>query len=84
MPWIYSMKKDIKRVLEQDDVDLILNAVDATNLERNLYLTNQLMEFNKPIIMSFNMMISLKRGLDIDCEKLGKELELLFFPYQLN
>ena len=62
LPGIYAMdtysneEKISREFLEQDDVDLILNVVDATNLERNLYLTTQLMEFNKPIIILLNMM----------------------------
>lgn len=87
LPGIYAMdtysneEKISREFLEQDDVDLILNVVDATNLERNLYLTTQLMEFNKPIIILLNMMdIAKKRGLDIDCEKLGKELGVTVLP----
>lgn len=87
LPGIYAMdtfsneEKISREFLEQDDVDVILNVVDATNLERNLYLTTQLMEFNKPIIILLNMMdIAKKRGLDIDCEKLGRELGVTVLP----
>jgi len=87
LPGIYAMdtfsneEKISRQYLEQDDVDVILNVVDATNLERNLYLTTQLMEFNKPIIILLNMMdIAKKRGVDIDCQKLGKELGVTVLP----
>ena len=58
LPGIYAMdtfsneEKVAKNFLEQDDVDLILNIVDASNLDRNLYLTTQLKQFNKPIILA--------------------------------
>ena len=56
LPGIYAMdtfsneEKVSKRFLESGDVDLILNIVDASSLDRNLYLTTQLMQYNKPII----------------------------------
>ncbi|MBO8182072.1 MAG: ferrous iron transport protein B [Archaeoglobus sp.] len=55
--------------------DLILNVVDASNLERNLYLTLQLMEFGRPIIVALNLVDEAKKkGIEIDSEKLGKIL----------
>ena len=57
LPGIYAMdtysneEKVSRNYLENEDVDLIINVVDATNLERNLYLTTQLMQFNKPILV---------------------------------
>lgn len=81
LPGIYAMdtysneEKVSRTYLENEDVDLIINVVDATNLERNLYLTTQLMQFNKPILVLLNMMdIANKRGLNIDTEILGKKL----------
>ena len=53
LPGIYAMdtfsneEKVSKEFLETGDVDVIVNIVDASNLSRNLYLTTQLMEFNK-------------------------------------
>lgn len=61
LPGIYAMdtfsneEKVSKQFLEEGDVDLILNIVDASNLNRNLYLTTQLKQFNKPIILALNM-----------------------------
>ena len=81
LPGIYAMdtysneEKVSRSYLENEEVDLIINVVDATNLERNLYLTTQLMQINKPILVLLNMMdIATKRGLNIDTEILGEKL----------
>ncbi len=64
-----------RRCLEGKGVDVILHIVDATNLERNLYLTTQLMELGKPLVIALNMMDLLKkRGASIDCAQLEQEL----------
>lgn len=61
LPGIYALdtfsneEKVSKKFLESGDVDLILNIVDASNLDRNLYLTMQLKEFKKPIVLLLNM-----------------------------
>ncbi|MDS0524736.1 ferrous iron transport protein B [Clostridium sp. SHJSY1] len=87
LPGIYAMdtfsneEKVAKNFLKQDEVDLILNIVDATNLDRNLYLTTQLKEFNKPIILAVNMVdIAENRGIIIDYEKLGELLNVKVIP----
>lgn len=55
--------------------DAILNIVDGTNIERNLYLTTQLMELGIPVVIAINMMdVVRKRGDSIDIEALGKKL----------
>ena len=55
--------------------DLVINIVNATNLERNLYLTLGLLEKNVPVIVALNMWDETKhQGIDIDIEKLEKEL----------
>lgn len=60
LPGIYAMdtfsneEKVSKKFLEEGDVDVILNIVDASNLNRNLYLTTQLKKFDKPIILALN------------------------------
>lgn len=55
--------------------DAILNIVDGTNIERNLYLTTQLMELGIPVVIAINMMdVVRKRGDKIDIEALGKRL----------
>jgi len=53
------------------DVDLIINVLDASNLERNLYLTTQLLELHRPIVFVLNMMDDAERqGVSIDLEGL--------------
>ncbi|MEG1509625.1 MAG: ferrous iron transport protein B [Clostridia bacterium] len=55
--------------------DCIINIVDASNLERNLYLTTQLLEINAPIVVALNMIdVVEKRGDIIDVEALQKQL----------
>ncbi|GAA0818462.1 ferrous iron transport protein B [Clostridium tertium] len=87
LPGIYAMdtysneEKIARAFLEYEDVDVIINVVDSTNLERNLYLTTQLMQFNKPIVVLLNMIdIAKKRGINIDHNKLAKELGVTILP----
>lgn len=87
LPGIYAMdtysneEKVSKEFLTNGNVDVILNIVDASNLERNLYLTLQLKEFNKPIILLLNMVDILEnRGIKINYESLGKDLNVLVVP----
>lgn len=81
LPGIYAMdtfsneEKISKQFLMEDEVDVIINIVDAANLNRNLYLTTQLKQFNKPILLLVNMIDSAKaKGIAIDYEMLEKEL----------
>ena len=54
---------------------LIINIVDAANIERNLYLTSQLIEMQVPMIVALNMMDTAKqRGIDIDVKQLSEQL----------
>ena len=87
LPGIYAMdtysneEKISKTFLETEKVDVILNIVDASNLERNLYLTTQLKQFNKPIILILNMVDVIdKQGIKIDYSILSKELEVNIIP----
>ena len=87
LPGIYAMdtfsneEKISKSFLENEDVDVIVNVVDASNLSRNLYLTTQLMQFNKPIIILLNMIdIAESKGIKIDPDKLSKELNVTIIP----
>jgi ferrous iron transport protein B len=57
------------------DADLIINIVDASNIERNLYLTSQLIEMQVPMILALNMMdVVKKRGIKIDVEYFSQTL----------
>lgn len=72
----YSTEEEISRkfVLEESP-DLIINIVDATSLERSLYLTTQLLELDTQVVIALNMLDILdKKGLVIDVEKLKTEL----------
>ena len=87
LPGIYAMDtfshEEIvaKNFLENDDVDLILNIVDGSNLDRNLYLTTQLKQFNKPIILAINMIdVVNSKGYEIDYDKLSSELGVKVIP----
>lgn len=87
LPGIYAMdtfsneEKVSKSFLEKEDVDLILNVVDASNLTRNLYLTTQLMQFNKPIVILLNMFdVAKAKGMEIDTHKLAREFGVTVIP----
>ncbi|MBN2702954.1 MAG: Fe(2+) transporter permease subunit FeoB [Pontiellaceae bacterium] len=58
-----------------DTPDVVINVVDASNLERNLYLTTQLLEMNVPVVVALNMMDMAKaRGIRIEVDHLAKHL----------
>ena len=63
------------------DADLIINIVDASNIERNLYLTSQLIEMRVPMVLVLNMMDAVKRrGIKIDCDYLAQQLGCPVIP----
>ncbi|MBQ1996578.1 MAG: ferrous iron transport protein B [Clostridia bacterium] len=81
LPGIYSLSPyTLEEVVARNYLiverpDAILNIVDGTNLERNLYLTTQLIEIGVPVVIAINMMdIVRKNGDEIDIELLSKEL----------
>lgn len=72
----YTIEEEVSRkfVLEEKP-DMIINIVDATSIERSLYLTTQIMELNTKVIIALNMADRLeKKGIHIDSEKLSKEI----------
>ena len=80
-PGIYSLtcytieEKVTRKCVMDDDIDVIINIVDASSLERNLYLTLQLLELGKPIVLALNMMDIVKeRGMEIDLHRLPEML----------
>ena len=80
-PGIYSLstytieEKVTRNCILDDDVEVIVNVVDASSLERNLYLTLQLLELGKPIVMALNMMdVVEERGMEIDMHRLPEML----------
>ncbi len=72
----YSMEEVVSRnYLVDEKPDAILNIIDGTNIERNLYLTTQLLEIGIPTVIAVNMMdLVRKNGDKIDLEALGKAL----------
>lgn len=81
LPGIYSLSpytpEEVvsRNFILNDSPDCIINIVDATNLERNLYLTTQLMEIDVPIIIALNMMDALEKSGDkIDAKTLEKKI----------
>lgn len=72
----YTLEEVVARnYLIQEKPDAILNIVDGTNIERNLYLSTQLMELGIPVVMAVNMMDVLeKTGDNIHIEKLSSKL----------
>lgn len=78
----YTMEEKVTRqYILSDDVDVIINIVDASSLERNLYLTLQLIELGKPVILALNMMdIVAKRGMEIDIHRFPEMLGIPVIP----
>lgn len=72
----YSPEEVVSRTyLVKEHPDAILDIVDGTNIERNLYLTTQLLELGYPVVLAVNMIdLVRKNGDEIDIEKLGKAL----------
>ena len=81
LPGIYSLSpytlEEIitRQYLLENDVDVIVNIIDGTNIERNLYLTTQLLELNIPVVVAINMMDLVEKNKDkINFEKLSEKL----------
>ena len=70
----YTLEEKVtKTYLEENDYDIILNVLDSTNLERNLYLTSELLALNKKMVLALNMSDEAqKEKIDIDDEQLSK------------
>ncbi|MBH1940349.1 ferrous iron transport protein B [Mobilitalea sibirica] len=78
----YTMEERLTReFIMNSDVDVIVNIVDASSLERNLYLTLQLIEMGKPVVVALNMMdIVEERGMEIDLHRLPEMLGVPVIP----
>ncbi len=81
LPGTYSLssfsleEKIAKKAIIEENPDLIVNILDASNLKRNLYLSFQLLEIGKPLIMVLNMTdVAKQRGLSIDIKQMEQEL----------
>lgn len=86
-PGIYSLDTNSKteelfnNYIKENKVDLIINIVNTSNLERNLYLTLQLSKLNIPIVIALNMVDRAKKnGIYVDYEELSKKLGIKIIP----
>ena len=87
LPGIYSLdalsldEEISARFLQSGEADLLINVLDAANLERNLYLTVQLLEMGIPMVLVLNMMdVARKRGTSIDTALLAERLGCPVIP----
>lgn len=87
LPGIYSLtsytmeEKLSRKYILEDEVDVIVDVADASSLERNLYLTLQLIELGKPVVLALNMMdIVEERGMEIDMHRLPEMLGIPVIP----
>lgn len=87
LPGVYSLapfsqeEQITRRFLLHEPPDVIINVVDATHLERNLYLTLQLLRLNRPVVLALNMMDELQRnGGRVQVSVLEKELGIPVVP----
>ncbi len=89
LPGIYSLEQAAQGVdekiaqnyLRQNDVDLVINIIDATNLERSLVLTQQLMERDHPVLVVVNMLdVAEQQGIHINVHSLTENLGVPIVP----
>ncbi len=87
LPGIYSLtsytmeEKLTRQFILDSEVDVIVDVADASALERNLYLTLQLIELGKPVVLALNMMdIVQERGMEIDLHRLPEMLGIPCIP----
>jgi ferrous iron transport protein B len=78
----YSIEELVARnFIIDEQPDVVVDIVDASNIERNLYLATQLIEMNTPLVLAFNMSdIAERRGLVFDIEQLSALLEVRIVP----
>lgn len=89
LPGIYSLEQDYPALdekiardfLAEQNVDLVINIVDASNLERNLILTQQLLDQGHKVVMALNMLdVAHQQGLEIDARELSVRLGIPVAP----
>jgi ferrous iron transport protein B len=87
LPGIYSLsarsedEQVARKFILEDKPDIVINVVDASNLERNLYLVTQLIDLNVPIVLAMNMSDEVeKSGKKIDYEKLSSLMDIEAVP----
>lgn len=91
LPGIYSLSPySLEEIIARDYIldekpDVVINIVDATNIERNLYLTTQLIELGIPVVIALNMMDALdSKGDTIEITKLENQLGVPIIPTSAN
>lgn len=87
LPGTYSMasyspeERYVRRYLHDEEVDVIINVVDASNLERNMYLTTELIDMDRLMVIALNMYDEVSRdGTRLDYELLGKMMGVPIVP----
>ena len=89
LPGIYSLEQDYlgldeeiaRDFLSSSDFDVIINIIDASNLQRNLVLTQQVLELGHPAVVAINMVdIAQHQGIQVDVESLASELGVFVTP----
>ena len=85
LPGIYSLEQDYSGIdekiaqdyLEQSDINLIINIIDATNIERSLVLSQQLMDSGIPMLLVMNMLdVAEQQGITVSTNMLANKLQL--------
>ena len=70
-----------RQYVQSGEADLLINIVDASNLERNLYLTSQLAELERPMVLALNMVdVAKEKGIFVDHRKLSEKLDCPVIP----
>ena len=89
LPGIYSLEQDYQGLDEkiaqdyllQNPIDLVINIIDATNLERSLVLTQQLLEMQLPMVVVLNMLdVATQQGIKVDAPALSAQLAIPVLP----
>lgn len=89
LPGIYSLEQDYlgldeeiaREYLNLGDIDLIINIVDASNLQRNLILTQQLLETGIPVVVALNMLdVAKQQGVEVDAQSFSERLGVPVAP----
>src|SRR5205809_795251 len=79
------LASDSRRQTGERRPDVVLAIVDASNLERNLFLATQAMELGVPVVIALNMIdVAQAHGLRIDVERLSRQLGVRVVPIQAN
>ncbi len=71
----------VRQYLQDETPDVIINVVDGSNLERNLYLTTELIDMDRSMVIALNMVDELERaGVELDCKMLGEMIGVPIIP----